>query len=436
MKESSLAPWLRLQQTFPLREEERLVACEYFRALIFEQKPTLSMAQMKNLSLPHLFDFYLRLARLREPVSPFRRKKSSKWLEKTSIFFFDLKEMQGWLNLLRCAPLLQGTLVVITGHLQQEAQQLYSHVKLAEVPTWELAELYTVEEFVPLVQGALHRLNIGLADTLPLYVHPQAEVRLRMPQLFMEAPHENYFDLSEPEAITYLQRIVSRYFSQNNLDALVLNWHNYPQDLLHVQIWTPTLKQSLSQGLISTWDSVAADRFFDPHLTLLSDFIMPTATQLLFVMDTVVPLGLEEPFHHSLALRQIWRCLASLFRHAYRLEYLSNDESVAFWFDSHLISQAERTQKLKFITMNVTDGLSWVLFMQKKRWFLFLASNLKIDEGLIDLQDFLPTSHFYCLDEEWFRRDGQQRFGPQLFASAIFPQRSLSAGELLIYRII
>jgi hypothetical protein len=259
MSEKDAKVWQKLSDLFPADVAQQQQSLSLYQDFIKVGYMRLSLAQALQLDPAVVFNFYYRLARFTTPGRPYYRKKTSKWLQNMNVFEIDLRKIDGWLGLLKIAPLFAQQalcLAPITTCHQEQSDLLCSHIHMDEHLYHPLLQQAGIvfADFVTWVFEALCRLKIAFGVTLYPYVSQHATVYSKAPQLFMPAlasDEKVYFHLQRHDVQTYLAKICQHYAEVLRCDFIYFNFADQQQvDLLAQHA---NLRPSLACLGSSTW---------------------------------------------------------------------------------------------------------------------------------------------------------------------------------------
>lgn len=243
MSEKDAKTWRKLAALFPPTEEQREQACLLYQQFLKGKAWTLSQEEVLDLDLPIIFDFYYRLALFTTPGRVYSRKQSTNWFSAMHVYQIDLRQISGWLGLLKMAPLFSHQAVVLQPFCQcanRQSELVTSHVSLDETlhPSALEEQGLSLMDFLLLVFEALRRLKIAIGFTLYPFVSEHAIACEKKPEIFTtEATQQRrFFNFTHPDAISYLINVCHHYAKTYGFDFVYYDFTSI-QDKLSKDFW-------------------------------------------------------------------------------------------------------------------------------------------------------------------------------------------------------
>ena len=249
MSEKDAKHWRKLAGLFPPSDEQREKACLLYQQFIKGNAWALSQEEILELELPVIFDFYYRLALFTTPGRVYSRKQSPNWFAAMHVYQIDLREISGWLGLLKLAPLFSHQAVAIEPFCLCAgggSRLVTSHISLDEMLHSRELEAHNIslEDFLPLVFEALRRLKIAIGFILYPFVSSKAIACQRKSEIFQqeEIDESRFFNFEHPDAAEYLTRICEHYARSYGFDFVYYDFSSLPD--LPVELWQRLETQS------------------------------------------------------------------------------------------------------------------------------------------------------------------------------------------------
>lgn len=213
------------------------------------------------------------------------------------VYQIDLREISGWLGLLKLAPLFSHQAVAIEPFCLcagGDSRLVTSHISLDEtLHSSELKEHgMSLEDFLPLIFEALRRLKIAIGFILYPFVSAKAIACEKRPEIFQEeeVDESRFFNFAHADASGYLTRICEHYARTYGFDFVYYDFSCMPD--LPVELWQTLETQSrITPSFAVLGGPSMPFHQMPPYLLQLSSDNLPLSKiKLSDVPESILPL--------------------------------------------------------------------------------------------------------------------------------------------------